>query len=99
MPSSANHVISWSDSINALELVNPNAFNYFYHFHSMHGLREGDLSPFKRLTGIGDHCESAIDSLTEDFLGAIADLYSIDKINMDSYCVSEEGFHLSDSLS
>ena len=62
----------------------------------MHGLREGDLSPFERLTGIGDHCESALDTLTEDFLGAIADHFSIDKSNMDSYCVSEEGFHLSD---
>jgi len=93
MPSSSNKFISWSESIDALELINPRAFDYYYHFHSMHGLRDRNLSPLGRLIGIGDYCESTGDSLTNDFLSAIADHFSLDESDMDSYCMSDEGFH------
>lgn len=92
MHSRSQQLISWSDSIDALELINPLAFNYFYDFHSMHGLREKNLSPFRRLAGIGDYCESAAENLTDDFLRAIANHFSIDESDMDSYSVSEDGF-------
>ena len=92
MHSRSQRLISWSDSIDALELINPRAFDYFYHFHSMYGLKERNLSPFRRLAGIGDYCESAAENLIDDFLRAIANHFSIDESDMDSYCVSEEGF-------
>ena len=92
MSSSSNQLISWGKAIDALELINPQAFDCFYHFHSIHGLRERNLSPFRRLVGIGDYCESTSETLTEDFLSAIADFFSIDESDMYSYSLSEEGF-------
>ena len=97
MPSSSKLLISWSDSINALESINPLAFNYYYDFHSTNGLKERNLSPFKRLSGIGDYCESAGENLTADFIRAIAEHFSIVESDLDSYCVSEQGFLFSDS--
>jgi hypothetical protein len=93
MPTPSEQLFSWSESIDALEITNPLAFDYFYHFHSMNGLREGNLSPYRRLVGIGDFCESSSEKLTEDFLYAITDRFSIDREDMNSYYVSEEGFH------
>jgi hypothetical protein len=97
MPSLSNQLITWSESIDALESINPLAFNYYYDFHSTHGLKERNLSPFKRLSGIGDYCESAGENLTADFIRAIAEHFSIVESDLDSYCVSEQGFLFSDS--
>jgi hypothetical protein len=93
MPSTFKKLFSWSDSINALEAIKPLAFRYFYDFHSIHGLRERNLSPNKRLVEIGNYCESASESLTDDFFCAITEHFSIDECNIDYFCVSDEGFH------
>lgn len=51
--------IKWSEVLDAFEKRNHHGFDYFYHFHSMHGLPEYDLSPFERLEQIAEYSSEA----------------------------------------
>lgn len=58
-------LIQWTKVLDAFEKQNPRGFNYFYHFHYIHGLPECDLSPFERLDEITDYSPEA-DELKAD---------------------------------
>jgi len=58
--------VNWSSVLDAYEKRNPQGFDYFYHFHSMHGLEENDLSPYKRLEEIAEFSEGNVDLIVED---------------------------------
>ena len=60
------NLIYWSSVLDAFEKHNPQGFDYFYHFHSMHGLEENDLSPYKRLEEIAEFSEGNADLIAED---------------------------------
>jgi hypothetical protein len=47
--------IHWNDALHCLESTNPCAFDYYYHFHYINGLKENALSPYERLMEIGEH--------------------------------------------
>jgi hypothetical protein len=68
---------SWIEILNALELSNPQAFNFFYHFHSLYGYPEGNFSPFERLSDIEQYSESDHERLTADLSTCIYQILSI----------------------
>jgi hypothetical protein len=85
--------ISWREAIDLLENYNKSAFEHFYNFHSIHGIRDKNLSPCERLADISDNCESTAENLICDFISAIIYASKRDEEDFDSYAIDEEGFH------
>ena len=75
--------VAWGDLLNAFEKANPKAFDFFYHFHSIYGLDEDDISPNDRLQDIGAHSECDFQQLVSD-IRAIA-IVNCGRINSDPF--------------
>jgi hypothetical protein len=75
-------IFHWIDVLNAYEKCNPRSFDYFYHFHCIHGLEEDDLSPSERLQGIMEYSESDYELILDDLGRSIVDIL------LDSPCSS-----------
>ena len=65
------HLIKWSNVLDSFENHNPRGFDYFYHFHYIHGLEEEDLSPYERLEQIAEYSENDADQAMEDLKKAV----------------------------
>jgi hypothetical protein len=68
---------TWANALDIFEKANPQAFEFFYSFHSLYGIEEGDLSPLKRLDGIMEYSESAYIQIYEDLILSLLVAHSI----------------------
>jgi len=88
--------IEWKSLLYEYERSNPKGFGYYYHFHSIYGLEEDDLSPFERLQEIGENSENDFEQICSDFKKAACSVASLE-YNEDSYDyqLDEEGISIS----
>ena len=68
---------TWTSALNIFEKANPRSFDFFYSFHSFHGIEEGDLSPFERLAGIKECSESAYTQIYDELILSLLAAHSI----------------------
>jgi hypothetical protein len=81
----------WVDLLDLAEKNRPRAYNLFYGFHSVYGLKEGDLCPSERLADIERHSPCDFQQLVYDFTAAALPYLTGDQLEEMEREINSEG--------
>jgi hypothetical protein len=81
----------WNKILDLLESKKPEAFKFFYSFHSSNGLNERDMYPSDRLLEIREISECHYQQLITDFTGVAIPTMTDEQIQDLMHEISQEG--------